>query len=80
MEGLMVVTIEPVLEIEAPRNHSPETQERLRQLLHSGAPTRPDIKRPDFFEIEDHAQVFYVHIGKASGRVTLLAIWNREAD
>jgi hypothetical protein len=76
----MVVTTEPVLEIEAPRNHLPETQERLRQLLDSGAPTRPDIKRPDFFEIEDHAHVFYVHIAKASGKVTLLAVWSREAE
>ena len=59
---LMVVTIEPVLQIEAPRNHSLETQERLRQLLDSGAPARPDPKRPDFFEIEDQTQAFYIHV------------------
>ena len=49
----MVLTVEHALQIDAPRNHSLETQERLRQLLDSGAPTRPDPKRPDFFEIED---------------------------
>lgn len=76
----MVATIEPELQIEAPRNHSPETQERLRQLLDSGAPARPDPKRPDFFEIEDRTQVFYVHVAKASGKVTLLAVWDREAE
>jgi hypothetical protein len=76
----MVLTIEPVLQIEAPRNHSRETQERLRQLLDSGAPARPDLKRPDFFEIEDQTQVFYVHVSKASSKVTLLAVWNREAE
>jgi hypothetical protein len=76
----MVLTIEPVLQIEAPRNHSPETQERLRQLLDNGAPARPDPKRPGFFEIEDETQVFYIHIVKTTGKVTLLAIWNREAE
>ena len=75
----MVPTIEPLLQIEAPRNHSLETQERLRQLLDSGAPARPDPKRADFFEIEDQTQVFYVHV-KASGKVTLLAVWDREAQ
>jgi hypothetical protein len=75
-----VVTIEPVLEIEAPRDHSPETQEKLRQLLDSGAPARPDIKRPNFSEIEDDTHVFYVHVAKASGKVMLLAVWNRDAE
>ena len=75
-----MVTIESVLQIEAPRNHSPETQERLRHLLDCSAPARPDIKRANFFEIEDHTKVFYVHVAKASGKVTLLAVWNREAE
>lgn len=75
----MVPTIEQVQQIEAPRNHSLETQERLRQLLDGGAPVRPDPKRLDFFEIEDDTQVFYVHVAKASAKVTLLAVWNREA-
>jgi hypothetical protein len=70
--------IGPVLQIETPRNHSVEIQERLCQLLDSGAPARPDPKRPDFFEIEDHTRVFYVYVVKASGKVTLLAVWNRE--
>ena len=73
----MVTTIEQALQIETPRNHSLETQERLRQLLDSGASPRPDPKRPDFFEIEDYAQVFYVHVAKASSKVLLLAVWSR---
>jgi len=73
----MLVT-ERILEIDAPRNHSPEIQERLRLLLGSGAPARPDPKRPEFFEIEDETQVFYIHVGKPSGKVTLLAVWDRE--
>jgi hypothetical protein len=66
--------------IEDPRGHSPETQERLRRLLARGAPARPDPKRTDVFEIEDHERIFYVHVAKTSGKVTLLAVWNRDTD
>jgi hypothetical protein len=71
---------EPILEIETPRNHSAEIQERLRQLLGSGVTARPDPKRPDFFEIEDETQVFYIHVAQPSGNVTLLAVWDREGE
>jgi hypothetical protein len=70
---------EPVLEIETPRNHSPETQERLPHLLASGVTGSPDPRRPDFFEIEDKTRVFYIHIAETSGKVTLLAVWNLDA-
>jgi hypothetical protein len=66
--------------IEDPRDHSLETQERLRHLLASGAPVRPDPKRTDVFEIEDHERIFYVHVAKTSGKVMLLAVWNRNAE
>jgi hypothetical protein len=69
---------EPVLEIETPRNHSTETQEKLRQLLGSGVASRRDPKRPDIFEIEDETQVFYIHIAQPSGNITLLAVWDRD--
>jgi hypothetical protein len=71
---------EHALQIEAPRNHSLEIQERLRHLLDGGAPARSDPKRPDFFEIEDDTQVFYVYVVKATGKVTLLAVWSREPE
>ena len=45
-----------------------------------GVTACPDPKRPDFFQIEDDAQVFYVHVVKATGKVTLLAVWDREAE
>ena len=69
-----------VAQIEDPRDHAPETQERLRHLLASGAPARPDPKRTDVFEIEDDEHIFYVHAAKASGKVTLLAVWERDAE
>ena len=78
----MTHTIEPerLVRIDAPRKHSPETQERLRQLLLSGAPARPDPKRAGFFEIEDRDQVFYVFIAQKTGKVTLLAMWSQAAE
>lgn len=76
----MAVMVEQMLQIEDPRNHSIDTQDRLRHLLASGAPARPDEKRADFFEIDDHDQVFYVHVSKSTGKVTLLAVWTREAQ
>jgi hypothetical protein len=64
--------------IEDPRGHSPEARERLRQLLTRDSPARPDPKRADVFEVDDQEQIFYVHIAKTSGSVTLLAVWNRD--
>lgn len=69
---------ERILEIDTPRNHSAETQERLRQLMSDGTTARPDPKRPDFFEIDDETQVFYIRVSKPSGKVTLLAVWDRD--
>ena len=66
--------------IEDPQDDSPETQERLRHLLASGAPVRPDPKRTDIFEVEDDERIFYVHVAKTSGKVMLLAVWNRGAE
>ena len=76
----MAVMIEQMLQIEDPRNHSAETQDRLRQLLVSGAPARPDEKRADFFEVEDHNHTYYVHVSRTTGTVTLLAVWSRNAE
>lgn len=76
----MAVTIEQMLLIEDPRNHSDQTRDRLRHLLASGASARPDAKRADFFEIDDCEHVFYVHVSKSTGKVTLLAVWNKNDE
>ena len=70
--------IDQMLLIEDPRKHSEETRDRLRQLLESGAPARPDHKRAGLFEIEDHDQVFYVYVSKSTGKHTLLAVWDKD--
>ena len=61
-------------------NPPSQNQRLFRVSLDSGAPARPDPKRPDFFEIEDDTHVFYVHVFKAGGKVTLLAVWDRAAE
>lgn len=66
--------------IEDPRGHSPETLQRLRRALASGVPAVPDARRPGFFEIQDGAQVFYIHISPATQQITLLATWAHEPD
>lgn len=59
-------------------NHPLESVERLRNLLRTGAPARPDPRRRDFYEVDDSGRVFYIHI-TPRGRVLLLAIWLKDA-
>lgn len=75
-----IIELEGLPTIEAPRNHSPELRERLRRLLLDRVPARPDPKRTGFFEIEDGHQVFYVRVQQGTCKVTLLAVWSREAE
>ena len=62
--------------IEDLRNHSADSVETLRMLLRTGTPARPDPRRRDFYEVDDSARVFYIHI-TPRGRVLLLAIWSK---
>jgi hypothetical protein len=69
-------TTEPA--IADPRKHSEETVRCLQQLLAGGVAGKPDPKRPDFYELESGARVFYVHISPVTGSVTLLATWTTD--
>ncbi len=74
----MVLRLNRTPEIEDLRNHPAEMVEKLRQLLASGAPAKPDPRRANFYELENHSQVFYIHISPANGKVWLLATWQKE--
>jgi hypothetical protein len=76
----MSVMIEQVPSIEDPRNHSDQTRDRLHHLLATGVAPRPDTKHAGLFEIEDHDQVFYVFVSRSTGKVTLLAVWDKAAE
>jgi hypothetical protein len=71
------VTIGNSFEVKDLRRHSPETIETLRELLASGTSVRPDLKRPDFYELEDDTCVFYIYVSPVNGSVELLATWPR---
>jgi len=66
--------------VEDLRNHSQEQIAELRQLLAVGAPSRPDPRRPGFFEIEGFANIYYVFKYPTGTKVLLLGVWERESD
>jgi hypothetical protein len=62
------------------RSHSAEQLAELRSLLHSGAPTRPDPRRPGFFELDGEDNVFYIFKYPTGTKVLLVGVWERERD
>jgi hypothetical protein len=64
--------------VEDLRNHSQEQLAELRQLLALGAPSRPDPRRPGFYEIEGISDTFYVFKYPSGAKVLLLGIWERD--
>ena len=62
------------------RNHTPEQLAELRLLLDSCAPSRPDPRRPGFFEIDGEASVFYVFRYPSGSKVLLVGVWQRVHD
>ena len=64
--------------IEDLRNHSAEQIEQLRQLLEVSAPSRPDPRRPGFFEVEGASHVYYIFRYPAGTKVLLLGIWEKD--
>jgi len=64
--------------VEDLRSHTPEQVAELRLLLSTSAPTRPDPRRPGFFEIEGQANVFYVFKYPTGAKVLLLGVWDRD--
>ena len=68
----------PLVLVEDLRNHSQEQISELRILLEQGAPTRPDPRRPGFFELEGLQNVFYVFKYPTGAKVLLLGVWERD--
>jgi hypothetical protein len=60
------------------RNHSPEQMAELRLLLSAGAPSRPDPRRPGFFEVDGDSNVFYIFKYPTGTKVLLLGVWERD--
>lgn len=74
----MVMCSERELEIEDLRNHSQEMITRLRDVLACGANVVPDPKRPGFYEVKLRGQLYFIYISRNTGKVSLIAGWNRQ--
>ena len=64
--------------VEDLHNHTPQQVAELRALLSACAPSRPDPRRPGFFEIDGSNSVFYVFKYPSGCKVLLLGIWDRD--
>jgi hypothetical protein len=60
------------------RNHSQEQVSELRLLLEQGAPSKPDPRRPGFFEVQGVQQVFYIFKYPTGDKILLLGVWERD--
>ena len=76
----MVLRLNQTPVIENLRNYPAETVEKLRQLLASGAEARLDPRRANFYELDNHSRVFYIHISPVNGKVLLLGIWHKDEE
>ena len=78
LEGPMVMCSERELKIEDLRNHSEEMVTHLRDVLARGANVIPDPKRPGFYEVKLHGELYFIYVSPNTGKVLLIAGWNRE--
>ena len=76
MEIMNISKQPPILE--DLRNHSQEEIAELRVLLSIGAPSRPDPRRPGFFEISGVDRVYYIFKYPNGSKVLLLGVWDRD--
>lgn len=60
------------------RSHSPEQLAELRALLEAGAPSRPDPRRPGFYEVEGETRIFYVFRYPTGTKILLIGVWERD--
>ena len=76
---MITVSKQPPL-VEDLRNHSQEQMAELRQLLAAGAPSRPDPRRPGFYEVQGASSTYYVFKYPTGTKVLLLGVWERGSD
>jgi hypothetical protein len=79
MHMITTMTKHPPL-VEDLRTHSQEQIAELRTLLQSGAPSRPDPRRPGFFELDGRHSIYYIFKYPSGSKVLLLGIWERDTD
>lgn len=76
MRTMNILKQPPILE--DLRNHSQEELAELRVLLATGAESRPDPRRPGFFEISGIDRIYYIFKYPNGSKVLLLGVWDRD--
>lgn len=66
------------LKVEGLASHSPETVERVRELMEDGDTVQEDPRREHFYEVHDGHLSYYVYVSPRSGRVHLLGVLQDE--
>lgn len=66
------------LRIEHSGRHDSQAVERLRALLADTDRVHEDPQRRDFYEIHDDVDVYYIYASPTSGKVYLLATWQKQ--
>jgi len=74
---IMNISKQPPI-LEDLRNHSQEEIAELRVLLSIAAPSRPDPRRPGFFEVPGVDRVYYIFKYPNGSKVLLLGVWDRD--
>jgi hypothetical protein len=64
--------------VEDLHNHPAAQVAELRVLLNASAPSRPDPRRPGFFEVDGRDSVFYIFRYPSGSKVLLLGVWERD--
>lgn len=77
--GAMLLHLSGNPRIDNLRNYPADVVEKLRELLTAGAKAYPDPRRKEFYDVENGARMFYIHLSP-SGRVWLLATWLKECQ
>jgi hypothetical protein len=73
----MILRMEQQPSIDNLRNYPAEAVDQLGKLLVEGASAREDPPRKNFYDAEHADQAFFIHVSPSSGRVMLLATWER---
>ena len=72
----MMLQINEQTRIEDPREYGAEVVNSLRDLLIAGGCAHRDLRRENFYDLEDGGNSFYIHISPVDGHVMLVARWS----
>jgi hypothetical protein len=66
-----------LLSVDNLQNYPAEIIRELEELLLSGGSALPDPKRKGFYDLESQERTFFIHVSSMTGRVALLATWQK---